>query len=60
MNKTYCSLKTCKGCPLFKKDTYGNCKTFVKESKQNAINRRNSKGNIYAFQQYVWRNRELW
>lgn len=51
MKQSYCSSrKTCKGCPLFKEDDYGNCKTFVKESKQNAINRRNSKRNIYAFQ----------
>ena len=45
MEITYCQKrKKCKGCPLLTIDELGNCKVFVKESKErNKNNGRNYK-----------------
>ena len=47
---SYCSeRKSCKGCPIYKEDTFGNCKIFVKESKNHEINRRSNRGSKKRF-----------
>lgn len=51
---SYCtSRKTCKGCPIFKEDNYGNCIVFVKESKERETNRRNGKRILHTIRKNV-------